>query len=806
MKSRSAAVALCLSSLLFILCGSAPEVSGQVFTSAGQIPQFLNPVTYFVPGASMAALADVNGDGILDIVTANGYATNDVNPGGQGVSVLLGNGDGTFQDARTARADGNPSFVAVGDFNNDGKADIAVVNGPGTNTVSVLYGKGDGSFQQLPGTDLVISDTAMVVGLGGQYGTLVAADFNGDGKLDLAVAFSRNSADPNVPVETFTEVWLNNGDGTFSMSYFTSEPAVFAADFDGDGKQDLLVYGISSAVKLGNGDGTFRDGQSNITGLLGGFGFNITATAGDFNGDGLLDVAGVNGANFDENIRMSLGLPEGTFRSTFDAKFRVSSGSNASNYVAADFNGDGKLDIAGFRFVDYGIGDGRFGPVGDTTNFSHVLNAVAVGGSFAPTWVAVGDVDGNGSPDLIAATDGGVVQVVLNTSGHPPLLAKLALFTNLVHSVVGGATTVSGEVDLGGPAPDGGAAVTLSSSDPAASFPDGNTVTIPAGSQSAAFRVSTAAVAASTPVTISATYHRVTLSSQFTVLPRLLAQMTLRASSVVGGATTVTGTVALDGPALPGGALVTLSSSDPAASFPDGNTVVIPAGSQAATFSISTAAVAASTPVTISATKDRVTLNGRFTVVPPFALSSVSFSPASLFGMFGGNPAVGTVTLSGPAADGVVVNLASANADVIALPASVSVRPGATTATFGLNALAVTADTPVAVSGSFQGTTVNGTVTVLSGLDTVVVTKAEYVASKNQLKVEATSTNSAATLRVFNATPGSVRINGLPPAVGTMSNAGGGKFVGQFVAGGPFNSVAVQSSQGGLKTAPVAQK
>src|SRR5436853_2605331 len=207
MKSRSAAIALCLSSLLFVLTAG---VFGQVFTPAGQIPQFLSPVSYFVPGATMAALADVNGDGILDIVTANGYATNDFNPGGQGVSVLLGNGDGTFQDARTARADGNPSFVVVGDFNNDGKADIAVVNGPGTNTVSVLYGNGDGSFQQLPGTDLVLSDTPMVVGLGGQYGTLVAADFNGDGKLDLAVAFSRNSTDPNVPVETLLESCANN--------------------------------------------------------------------------------------------------------------------------------------------------------------------------------------------------------------------------------------------------------------------------------------------------------------------------------------------------------------------------------------------------------------------------------------------------------------------------------------------------------------------------------------------------------------------------------------------------------------------
>jgi hypothetical protein len=174
--------------------------------------------------------------------------------------------------------------------------------------------------------------------------------------------------------------------------------------------------------------------------------------------------------------------------------------------------------------------------------------------------------------------------------------------------------------------------------------------------------------------------------------------------------------------------------------------------------------------------------------------------------MFGGNPAVGTVTLSGPAADGVVVSLASANDAVLALPASVWVARGATTATFSLNALAVTADTPVAVSGSFQGTKVSATVTVLSGLDMVVVTKAEYVPSKNQLKVEATSTNSAATLQVFNATPGSVRINGFPPLVGTLSNAGGGKFVGQFVAGGPFTSVAVQSSQGGLKIAPVAQK
>ena len=108
MKPLNRGVCLTLALVVSVTAG----VSGQIFTAAGQIPQFLNPVTYFVPGASMVAWADINGDGILDIVTANGYATNELNPGGQGVSVLLGNGDGTFQDARTVRAGEEITFIS----------------------------------------------------------------------------------------------------------------------------------------------------------------------------------------------------------------------------------------------------------------------------------------------------------------------------------------------------------------------------------------------------------------------------------------------------------------------------------------------------------------------------------------------------------------------------------------------------------------------------------------------------------------------------------------------------------------------
>jgi len=641
--------------------------SGQASTLFAQIPRLLPPVTYSDPGATMAVVADLNHDGILDIVTANGAA-----PGGNGVSVLLGLGHGKFKAATKIVTGSSPSSVLVGDFNNDGKPDIALANepnpnvlisvtgGPPPNSVSILFGNGDGTFQ--PSID---TPTAGAL-------ALAAGDFNKDGKLDLIVVTGPS---------TSTQILLNTGNGTFIVSDANVDgfPIAIVGDFNGDGKLDFLTGGWEM---LGNGDGTFTLGQS------------LPLNAGlvaDFNGDGIPDLAQLVPTSLGRIVSglISLGLPDGTWAPSFISDF------SGRGMVAGDFNGDGKMDIFGTGTPN---GNGTFPAIGGLVlgkgDGTFTLGAPGFGGAALP---AIGDLDHNGSPDLVIA-NGSNIQVALNTFGHPPLLAQLLMSATFV---VGGPTTVTGTVSLGGPAPVGGALVSLASNNPAVSFPNGNSVTIPANAVTAHFNIATSAVTASTPVTISATY-------QFTKLTT------------------------------------------------------------------------------------------RLTVVPPSTLTSISANPVSLFGMFGGDPAVGTVTLSGPAPNGTVVALSSANPTALKVPANVTFAAGATTATFAISAQHVAADTSVAISGTLGATISSTTLTVRKETATIAVTKAEYVVSKGQLTLEVTGTDRVGSLQIYNANTGVL--------VGQIPLVNVGKFSGQLHVTGSFTSVAAQSSVGGLSIAPVAQK
>lgn len=194
--------------------------------------------------------ADFNNDGLLDLAVANTAL------GSGSISILIGNGDGTFQPATVIRAGNYPRSIAVADFNRDGKLDLAVANeGPaGGGGLCILLGNGDGTF--LPPVYLTS---------GVNPASLAAADFNADGIVDLAVANSEQFQ-TNPPFKAGSiSVLLGKGDGTFGPASFfsagTTPIAITVADFNGDGKPDLAAAnfgGTSLAVLMGNGDGTFR--------------------------------------------------------------------------------------------------------------------------------------------------------------------------------------------------------------------------------------------------------------------------------------------------------------------------------------------------------------------------------------------------------------------------------------------------------------------------------------------------------------------------------------------------------------------
>jgi hypothetical protein len=291
------------------------------------------------------ASADFNGDGKPDLAIMDSYQS--------AITILLGNGDGTFAQGATIDGIGtipcipypvnqrSNCSVVTGDFNHDGKADLAATS-DFDNTVIILLGHGDGTFTPASGSPITVGNFPETVRVG---------DFNNDGLQDLVVT---NGKDNTV------SILLGNGDGTFTPASGSPIPVggfpffSVVADFNGDGSADIAVSNADDStvsVLLGNGDGTFTEAAGSP---IPGFDYNpAEVVAADFNGDGIPDLAVADFTPVNQtppeddqksNVAIMLGKGDGTFTTAPGSPITV--GLYATVMVALDFNQDGKIDLA----------------------------------------------------------------------------------------------------------------------------------------------------------------------------------------------------------------------------------------------------------------------------------------------------------------------------------------------------------------------------------------------------------------------------------------------------------------------------
>jgi hypothetical protein len=329
-----------------------------------------------------AVSADFNHDGAPDLAVANYNNGHTV--------ILLNQGDGSFRTSFTFPTPSSTVSLAAGDLNGDGNVDLLAINSPvGTvGSLVVFLGTGNGKFTPAGAYKVGVEPTQAVV-----------ADFNGDGFLDVAVTNPKGGG-----VMVFPGNGLGNLGTPTSYRGTASPYALAAADVNGDGYQDLLVAGAqgSLAILRNNGDGTFTGAASY---RIGQEADNIAV--GDLNHDGKLDVA--ISVAFDQGIDVLLGNGDGTFGPvTFYST--ASAGNAPDGVVFADFNLDGKVDLAistaqGNLGLFYGNGDGTLQRLVKVT--------IAGGGCGA---LVTADFDKDGATDLAASIPGANrVGVLMNT-------------------------------------------------------------------------------------------------------------------------------------------------------------------------------------------------------------------------------------------------------------------------------------------------------------------------------------------------------------------------------------------------------
>ena len=684
-----------------VLTINNPEIGVSLLMGNGD-GTFAAPVTFpNTSGFDSPALAavDLNEDGKLDVVIAHDIAcyvapcvTTDL------ISVMIGNGDGTFQPSREIPVGRGMSEIAVGDYNRDGFEDLAIGGTQGR--VYRLDGVGDGTFVQRP-TLIALVDPSFI-----PVTDIDVADFNGDSIQDLVAAIPHNGSR--------TAILIGNGDGTFRTPLVLTSPHLnqpqqqAVADYNGDGFQDLALslgdgsFGLMQ-VRNGNGDGTFQAAVHYLVppdkSSLGGIFIASANLNGDTKPDLVLNIGGA--------------LP--SFAALLNSTGLAPPPTPPAPTLLSPAQDATPAQPVSFDWTDVNVATSYRIQIDTSNSFSNplVVDRVVTASHFTTStplnvgqrhWWRVRGINAAGT----AGAWSSVRRFTPGAFTQSPSLAGIALNPT---SVVGG-TTSQGTASLTSAAPAGGAVVTLSSSNTSAATVPAS-VTVPSGASSATFTISTASVTASTSATITGAFGGAARGATLTVTlpPPPVGPTSLSVSpATVEGGNPVTGTVFLAGSAPAGGLVVTLSSSNTAAATVPA-TMIVHGGLSSGTFPVSTLGGPTTRTTTITASANGVSRTAALTVTPPAAaaLSTVAVNPASVTG----GSSQGTVTLTSPApAGGFAVSVSSSNTVAATVPSTVSVAQGATSATFAIATGAVTTSTPVTITASAGGVTRTATLTV----------------------------------------------------------------------------------------------
>jgi hypothetical protein len=343
---------------------------------------FLAMITYSTGSRSNPVLVvagDFNNDGRLDVAVALAATDN--------IGVLFGNGNGKFSNQTTfpTGSGSDPCSLAIGDFNNDNQLDIAIAN-LGSNSFGVLLGCGNGTF---------FSQLNYFIGDGSQPLSIAVGDFNNDSRLDIIVANSETS-NVGVFLGYVSESFLNAP--AYSTGFSSQPTSIAVGDFDNDTRLDVVVANNGTdnvMVLFGSGYGTFI---SQTTYSTGNDSHPCWVAVGDFNNDSRLDIVVANSGTNNVGIFLSNGS------GTFSSQITYSTGLDSQPYSVAvlDFDNDTRLDIAVINYgsnsvgVFFGYGNGSF-------TSQSIFNT---GFDSHPFALVVGDINKDNLTDIVATNNG----------------------------------------------------------------------------------------------------------------------------------------------------------------------------------------------------------------------------------------------------------------------------------------------------------------------------------------------------------------------------------------------------------------